>query len=157
MKPFRTTVMKTAERLAPGFARCLFLLSCYTGLAIYPGTAAAFNNIGFMKDAPLTHFSGPDLALFESNTVEALNHTADGDVRRWQNPKTGSSGEIGVVKSLDRDGKRCRQTRVTNRARGYAESTFDLLFCREADGTWKVATPATPAAKPPAGKPATGQ
>jgi surface antigen len=108
----------------------------------HSASTIAVGNIGFLKDTPLTRFSGPDQALLETNVTEALNSTADGEVRHWQNPNTGSSGEIAILKSLDQQGKRCRQTRITNRARGYSEAKTDFLFCLEPDGRWKVASPA---------------
>jgi surface antigen len=113
---------------------------------VIPGAVLA-SNLGFLKDAPITRFTGPDLALYETNLTQALTQTADGDVRRWANPETGSGGEIALIKTFEQDGKRCRRTRITNRARGYAEATTDAVFCREADGKWKVLAPSTPVKK----------
>jgi hypothetical protein len=120
-----------------------------------PGIAAGdagSGNIGFLKDAPITRFKGADLEMFQSNLKGALEQTADGDIRRWENPKTGSFGEVAIISSFMHDDKRCRRTRISNRARGYAEAKTDAVFCRQADGQWKVLPPSKQPADKPAGK-----
>ncbi|HCU53853.1 MAG TPA: hypothetical protein DIC36_06105 [Gammaproteobacteria bacterium] len=107
------------------------------------------SNLGFLKDAPITRFTGADLELYESTLHDALDHTADADVRRWNNPDTGSSGEIAVINSFKQNDRRCRRTRISNRARGYAEAKTDAVFCKEANGKWKLLSPSKqPPAKP---------
>lgn len=55
------------------------------------------------------------------------------------------------MKSFERDDRRCRQTEITNRAYGYAQARSDMVFCKTADGQWKVESksPATDGAKQP--------
>lgn len=113
-----------------------------------PGIARS-SNLGFLKDAPITRFTGPDLEMFQSNLTAALEQNADGSSRRWDNPKTGSSGQIAVINSFVHDGQRCRRTRISNRAHGYAEAQTDAVFCKNADGQWKMLPPPK---RPPAGK-----
>lgn len=115
-------------------------------LPVVAGTSGG--NIGFLKDAPLTRFTGPDLKLFQQNLRAALEQNADGEVHRWQNPDTGSAGDIELVRSFAREGKRCRAVRISNRARGYAEAKTDAVFCRQASGEWKTQSPSGPAAAP---------
>jgi len=102
------------------------------------------SNLGFLKDAPITRFTGPDLEMFQSNLTAALEQNADGRTRRWENPKTGSAGQIAVISSFAQDSKRCRRTRISNRARGYAEAQTDAVFCKEADGRWVMSQPKRP-------------
>jgi len=102
------------------------------------------SNLGFLKDAPITRFTGPDLEMFQSNLTAALEQNADGSTRRWENPKTGSAGQIAVISSFAQDSKRCRRTRISNRARGYAEAQTDAVFCKEADGRWVMSQPKRP-------------
>jgi len=99
---------------------------------------AAGSNLGFLKDAPITRFTGPDLEMFQSNLTTALEQNADGSQRRWDNPNTGSSGQIAVISSFAQDGKRCRRTRISNRTRGHAEAQTDAVFCKDADGQWRM-------------------
>ncbi len=125
--------------------------------ATTPGiVVASGGNIGFLKDAPLTRFTGPDREMFGKNLNTALEQNADGEVRRWQNPDTGSAGEIELVRSFTQDSKRCRGVRISNRARGYAEAKTDTVFCRETDGRWKVLPPSKPTPGKPDDKPAAG-
>jgi len=105
------------------------------------------SNLGFLKDAPITRFTGPDLEMFQSNLTAALEQSADGSTRRWENPNTGSSGQIAVISSFTQDRKRCRRTRISNRARGYAAAQTDAVFCKETDGRWVMSQPK----RPPAG------
>jgi hypothetical protein len=108
--------------------------------AVVPGIVVS-SNLGFLKDSPITRFTGPDLEMYKSNLNSALDQTADGDIRRWKNPDTGSSGEIAMIKTFEQNDKRCRRTRISNRAGGYAEAKTDAVFCREADGKWMLFAP----------------
>jgi surface antigen len=112
-------------------------------LAGVPCSAATTGggNIGFLKDAPITRFKGDDLKMFQSNLVDALEQDADGSTRNWTNAKTGSAGEITVLKTFTQDNKRCRHTRIMNHAKGYAEARTDSVFCKEADGRWTILVP----------------
>lgn len=131
------------------------LAAVWLAAAAVPGiVAASGGNIGFLEDAPLTRFTGPDREMFQKNLKAALEQGADGEVRRWQNPDTGSAGEIELVRSFTEDGKRCRGVRISNRARGYAEARTDTVLCRETDGRWKLLPPSRPAPAKPDDKPA---
>src|SRR5512135_2973005 len=101
--------------------RALIAAVCLAS-AFVPGIVVGAGNLDFLKDAPITRFKGADLQIFQSNLNDALQQNADGDTHRWENPATGSSGEIELIKSFSRDNKHCRQVRITNRARGYAEA-----------------------------------
>lgn len=121
-------------------------LVVFAALTLAAGTCDAATtgggNLGFLKDAPITRFKGADLKMFQSNLVDALEQDADGGTRRWTNAKTGSSGEITVLKTFTQDNKHCRSTRIMNRAQGYTEARTDSVFCKEADGRWTVLVPA---------------
>lgn len=135
-------------------SRRLAAMALLVILAGGSGILQATGNIGFLRDAPLTRFKGADLEMFQANLAEALEKDADGGVRRWENPKSGSSGEIAVLKSFTYDNKPCRHARITNRARGYAEATTRSVLCKDADGRWRTDTRAKPATDTgvPAGK-----
>jgi surface antigen len=120
-------------------ARVLATTVWLAGVTI-PGIGIA-SNFGFLKDAPITRFTGQDLEIFQSTLYDTLNQNADGSTRHWENPKTGSAGEIVIVKSFAQDSKRCRRVRISNRARGYAETKTDMVFCKETTDQWKVSPP----------------
>lgn len=137
-----------------GVAGALLAAIWLAGAAAPGIVAASGGNIGFLEDAPLTRFTGPDREMFGKNLNTALEQNADGEVRRWQNPDTGSAGEIELVRSFTQDSKRCRGVRISNRARGYAEARTDAVFCRETDGRWKVLLPSKAAPAKPDDMPA---
>lgn len=118
----------------------MLVAAVWLAAVVFPGMASG-SNLGFLKDAPITRFTGTDLELFQSNLTAALEQNADGDTRHWENPNTGSSGQITVVNNVAHDGKRCRRTRISNRARGHAETQTDVVFCKEADGRWVLSEP----------------
>lgn len=124
-----------------GAARWLAIFAALTIVASPCAAATGSGNLGFLKDAPITRFKGADLKMFQSNLVDALEQGADGSTRSWTNAKTGSSGEITVIKTFTQDNKRCRRTRIANRAQGYAEAKTDSVFCKETDGRWTVLVP----------------
>ena len=121
----------------------LLVAALWLAAVASPGIARS-SNLGFLKDAPITRFTGPDLELFQSNLTAALEQNADGSTRRWENPNTGSAGQIAVINSFAQDSKRCRRTRISNRARGYAEAQTDAVFCKEANGRWVMSQPKRP-------------
>jgi hypothetical protein len=131
----------------------LLVAAVWLAAVTSPGIAAG-SNLGFLKDAPITRFTGPDLEMFQSNLTAALEQNADGSHRRWDNPNTGSSGQIAVINSFAHDSKRCRRVRISNRARGYAEAKTDAVFCQETDGQWKLLPPSKPPTADPVDKPA---
>lgn len=128
-------------------------------LAIFCGTACtgalAFGgNLGFLKDAPITRFNDEDRELFQANLTEALETDAEGNVRRWDNPKTGSSGEIAILKRFTYADKPCRNLRFTNRTHDYPDATTQTVMCKESDGKWRVDTKSKPPAAADSQKPA---
>jgi surface antigen len=140
--------MTASDRSRPRIAARLLVAAFWLATIAGPGTASG-SNLGFLKDAPITRFRGADLEMFQSNLNTALEQNADGDTRRWENPDTGSSGEVVIVGSFAHDGERCRHVRISNRARGYAEAITDAVFCKQADGQWKMLPQPK---RPPAGK-----
>lgn len=144
--------MKTCGRgVARSVAGVLAAAVWFAGVT-FPGIVIA-SNLGFLKDAPITRFKGPDLEMFQSNLNDALEQNTDGEIRRWENANTGSSGEVVIVRSFARDTKRCRRVRIGNRARGYAEAKTDAVFCKETDGQWKLLPPSKRTTTDPADKP----
>jgi surface antigen len=144
--------MKTYDRgVVGGVVQALSVAVWLAGVTM-PGIVIA-SNLGFLKDAPITRFKGPDLDMFQTNLYNTLDRNADGSTSHWENPNTGSAGEIVIVKSFSQDSKRCRRVRFSNRARGYTEAKTDAVFCKETDGQWKLLPPSKPPAADPVDKP----
>ena len=122
------------------------LLVTSLGLALSLPVAAM--NWGFLEDAPAGHFTDGDWSLMGKTTQEALDQAADGDTRGWNNTKTGAFGTIQPLNTYDRDGVTCRLTEIFNSAKGaIGTSRFD--FCKQPDGSWKVAPRRPPEASAP--------
>jgi len=107
------------------------------GVLAGPGIAG---NVQFLKDSAISKMNEEDLGLLRSSARNALDYTADGESRRWENAGTGSTGVLTPLATYDRDGSLCRKLEIYNDVRGVTgRSVFD--FCRQPDGSWKVPAP----------------
>ncbi|UCE89755.1 MAG: hypothetical protein JSW10_02660 [Pseudomonadota bacterium] len=107
-------------------------------LALCSTLAFASNWATMHEQGPISFFKEQDLALFERKVQEALDSTPDGATRSWSNEETGASGTLTPSASHERDGTKCRRLEIFNSAGGrQGRSVFN--FCRQADGSWKVA------------------
>ncbi|MCB1752469.1 MAG: hypothetical protein KDI74_12170 [Gammaproteobacteria bacterium] len=98
---------------------------------------ACAGNVLFLKNSAISKMNDADLDLFRSTARNALDYTADGESRRWENTETGAKGVFTPLSTFDRDGALCRRLETFNEVGGVAgRAVFD--FCRQADGTWKV-------------------
>lgn len=110
--------------------------------ALALGLAAALPahaiNMGFLSQTPYAQFSPADKKTMKANVERALEETADGATLDWKNEASGASGSISPQRSLERDGRKCREALVRN--------TFKTLkgegiytFCRDTAGKWQLA------------------
>jgi len=104
-------------------------------LAMCAGAAAA-QNIGFLRDAPISFMNKDDTALLTRNYQEALDSLPDGHTNAWSNPKTGHSGTATPLKTMKDAGRNCRLLEVTNSAGGQSGRS-EWTFCKTKDG-WKT-------------------
>lgn len=111
-------------------------LSLLIGLAVsFPAAAVSWN---FLQYGPAGYFTDDDWEQLRHVGRGALDDAADGEARAWSNPATGASGTIRPLDTQQRDEATCRRTEVVNNAKDSSSTTrFD--FCRQADGSWKVA------------------
>ena len=108
-------------------------------LAVGPAPVWGFNTL-FLRDAPVAYFSAKDWTLFMDTLNQALNDGADGVTSRWENPSTGSRGEITPLDRRETNGTTCRNTRVVTSSQGLTARS-DYLLCRAADGEWTFGGP----------------
>lgn len=98
----------------------------------------------FARDMPISAMTDADVAIMSSAIEQTLESVADGGTRDWSNPETGSGGTLRPLSTSEHDGTQCRRLEVSNHARGRsARSVLD--YCRQADGTWRLQTPPSPA------------
>jgi surface antigen len=120
--------------MTPTFLR----LAAVALLAGAASAAGAQSNIRFLKDAPIEKMTREDHALLLKTSNEALTRNADGETSGWTNPKTGASGTVTPVRSLTRNGMKCREAEYTNHAGGL-NGGGKFVLCRVASGEWKLA------------------
>jgi surface antigen len=101
--------------------------------------AAAQNWIGLLKNTPAENFNEEDLKLFLEASRKALNEAPAGGTEKWQNPVTGSGGEMKVVKLFTWQDNPCRQIRVSNYTVDRKGSNT-LNLC-QVEGKWKLLSP----------------
>ena len=99
---------------------------------------ALAQNVLFMKDAPYAHFTEDDHAIFNETLNDTLSHAAEGEIRKWSNPKTRANGEMTPLKSFERDGRSCRTLSIKNKAKGLTGSA-KYNFCKQDTGKWALA------------------
>ena len=94
-------------------------------------------NVKFLKDSALSKMSNEDMEILRAAARNALDYTADGQPRRWENQQTGASGILTPLDTSEQDGTSCRRLEIFNDVRGETgRSVFE--FCRQPDGTWRI-------------------
>ena len=111
----------------------LFLLS----IALPCSNAALAANLNFLGNAPISRMTQEDIDIFYGAAVKALDSAADGEGRRWENPKTRAGGTLTPLKTYPGPGGRCRDLQVENSAGGLSNRTV-VSMCKQADGAWKT-------------------
>lgn len=110
----------------------------FLSLALLTATfTAAASNLGFLKDAPITHMDSTDTALMAETIQRSLTDSKDNEPASWENQNSGSKGTVTPLKTYDAYNTSCRRLRIQNEAGGEsASSEFD--FCLTKEGEWKV-------------------
>ena len=107
-------------------------------LVLVAAVPALAQNVLFMKDAPYAHFTEEDHAIFNETLNDTLSNGAEGETRKWSNPKTRASGEMTPLKSFERTGRPCRSLSIKNKAKGLTGSA-KYNFCKQDTGKWALA------------------
>jgi surface antigen len=128
-----TTVLHLHENQLPRAP----IVAAWLLLACLP--AAAQNWVGLLKNTPAEQFNEEDLKLFLDASRKALNDTPAGETVKWQNPVSGSRGEIKVLKLFTWQDNPCRQVRVSNETID-RKGNNTLNLCQVA-GKWKLLSP----------------
>ncbi len=80
---------------------------------------------------------------FDQTVVQALQDPQAGKRFPWKAPGAAGpgalTGEVNADAARDQNGMPCRPLHATLR-RGTTEEAWTFLFCRRADGQWKVAS-----------------
>lgn len=117
----------------------VFLLGMLGTAATGPAFALAnYGTYSFLRDTPAESFTDEDWKIFKEALNGALNDAKDGETRGWENPATGTSGEITILKTVRKGKLDCREVKLTNQAKD-RKRTSGQAFCISDDGLWKAA------------------
>jgi len=95
--------------------------------------------VGMLKNTPAERFDEEDLRLFLDAGRKTLNELPVGETIRWENPGTGSRGDLTLRKSFEWKQHPCREVGVHNEAGGRKASNV-LNLCK-IDGKWRIVSP----------------
>jgi surface antigen len=109
-------------------------------LGTFTGGAAAAVGKAALKDAVISKFKAPDLALMKAKVDQALNASGDGEMLDWKNEKTGAGGNITPLARFEANGLACRRLLIVNTYRERS-ATGVYRFCEKPAGQWKLVGP----------------
>ena len=95
--------------------------------------------VGVLKNTPAERFDEEDMRLFLEAARKAVNELPVNETARWENPATGSRGDLTVRKAFQWKERQCREVSVHNEAGGRKATTVNNL-CR-IDGKWRLVSP----------------
>lgn len=89
----------------------------------------------------LPELTAQDTEIIKRKARVELSDKPEGTILEWDNPKSGNSGTVTLLKRFSIDGRECRVLRhVLNMVR--AESfRYKVTICLQPDGTWKWRSP----------------
>lgn len=117
-------------------ARASIVAACLVAVSV---PAPAQNWVGLLKNTPAEQFNEEDLKLFLDASRKALSDTPAGESVKWQNPQSGSGGELKVLKQFTWHDNPCRQLRVSSETVD-RKGNSTLNLCQVA-GKWKLLSP----------------
>ena len=105
---------------------------------IAAGTAcvAFAANLAFLRDAPITRLSEPELATFKAFVMKILDEEPDGKTVEWSAPKTRFTSKITLDKSFTDSGRRCRTVKVDSNAHD-VQMRGTYMLCKVSNGDWE--------------------
>jgi surface antigen len=104
-------------------------------LACQGGAMAA--NMGFLSKTPMSRFNDQDNKMLQAAFQKAMNDSADGTTVEWKNDNTTSGGTITPIESFERQGAKCRKTKVTTEHK-LLKNEGEYSFCKTSSGAWKM-------------------
>lgn len=103
----------------------------------------AVANWSWLRGTAVSEFTDSDWEIFMQKAQGALEDGADGVVVDWENPKTGTHGQIKPLATFMFEGRPCRtaafRTLTGRGTRGQSVYTV----CQQSDGTWRLAPDGT--------------
>ncbi len=105
-------------------------------LALAVCARATAQNLGFLDKSAISYFTDRDNELLREAGQRALETLTLGQATSWENPSSGASGAITVLRVFAAaDGRPCRRLLIQNRARGIEGESRQVL-CKSPDRGW---------------------
>lgn len=89
------------------------------------------------ESTPIKYFSKEDWSQAKQVVKTALEQGKPDETFDWHNESTGHSGSYTVLRSVEIDGRSCRDLLIKHKA-GPANARGDYRFCQMQNGEWKT-------------------
>ena len=103
---------------------------------------AQAGNWQWLRNTGLESLSDTDWEILSGSLNSALKSAPDGKTVHWQNPESGSQGDIRLIATLPSQDGNCRKVQLTTVTARKHEGK-PLTFCRSAEGNWLIASPSS--------------
>lgn len=90
-----------------------------------------------MWGSVLPPLTDEDIDIIRQTTRVDMTDKPVGTVLPWENPKSGASGNVTLLKRFEMDGRECRTVRHYIEPRRQEPWDHVLTLCLQADGAWK--------------------
>jgi hypothetical protein len=101
------------------------------------------SNVDFLKYAPISRLTAPELKEFKAAVDKMLDEAPDGQAVQWKAPKSEFNASMTPMKRVTEGKRECRDARFETEARELKASGV-YTFCKSSKG-WQIKSP--PAAK----------
>ena len=125
--------MKPMTLLTQRLLPALFLSMLLAGNAQAIGYWGTYSST--MYGTPYQYFTDEDWKIAEDALQDTLNTAKDEEPRAWSNPKSKTSGEYTVLKTVARQGQQCREVKLIAEAKGLRRVS-GVAFCPAEGGGW---------------------
>ncbi|MCG7927163.1 MAG: hypothetical protein JAY67_16705 [Candidatus Thiodiazotropha taylori] len=112
----------------------LIFTGVFLGIVMFPSYGF---DLHFLKQSPARNFTKQDWEIAKVATRDILENHGKGESVIWDNPDSGSSGNLKITRVGKSSGKLCKKLQIANRVKGQ-EHTSSYMFCKQQDGKWKA-------------------
>jgi hypothetical protein len=119
-----------------GLVKKLTYLACFITLVAFTATASALG-LRLEESTPIKYFTKQDWQQAKQVAKTALEQGKQDETFDWLNESTGHSGFYKVLRSVQIEGRPCRDLLIKHQA-GKASASGDYRFCQMESGQWKT-------------------
>ena len=89
----------------------------------------------------LPELTTQDIELIKKKARVEMNGKPEGTVLEWDNPKSGNSGSVTLLKRFSAEGRECRALRHVFNVVRAEPFRYKITICLQPDDTWKWRAP----------------